>query len=80
MSQGLPGLWTADFQIRGKGDRKYWSQSDCNCNTYYCNHQFITYSVNKDTNLSKLQVMVREREARRAAARGVEKSRTQLGN
>ena len=37
--------------------------------------QFLIYSVNKDTNLSKLQVAVRDGEARRAAARGVEKSR-----
>lgn len=42
--------------------------------------QFVTHSVNKDMNLSKLQVMGRDREARRAAARGVEKSQTQLGN
>lgn len=43
--------------------------------------QFVTHSVNKDMNLSKLQVMGRDRERpRRAAARGVEKSQTQLGN
>ena len=38
----------------------------------------ITNAMNM--NLEKLQEMVRDREARRAAVRGVAKSQTQLGN
>ena len=41
--------------------------------------QFINYRVNKDMTLSKLQVMVRDREAQRAAAHGVGMNWTQLG-
>ena len=38
----------------------------------------ITNAMNM--NLDKIQEMVRDREARRAAVRGVAKSQTQLGN
>lgn len=73
-SQGLLGLWTADFQIRGKRETE-----STGVRVIAIHSQFVTHSVNKDMNLSKLQVMGRDREAVLQPV-GSRRVQTQLGN